>query len=172
MLRVVAPECGEGPILQIQHGQVETELKFVIDGVSIICPILCLVVGQGLTLQDTGLPILLAGVAPVDISQCIRKVRMLIEVVVIGDGVSRPLGIEMRGNRLQHVPHLQLVGVGRRLARHTPLLHHPQFQRGCPRRQAEYHCHITATNRVLNIALRPVLPAFQPPLSRHARTVA
>ena len=58
---VVAPDTGESAVLHIQHGQVKAKLELVIEGDGVLRPILRFVVGAAFTLQDSRLPILVAG---------------------------------------------------------------------------------------------------------------
>ena len=89
--RVVAPNTGKGAVLHIQYCQVKAQLQLVIEGDGVVRPILRFVVGAAFALQDSRLPIFLAGVPPVNVGQGIGVVSMLVQVGVICDQVSRLL---------------------------------------------------------------------------------
>ena len=88
---VVAPNTGKGAVLHIQYCQVKAQLQLVIEGDGVVRPILRFVVGAAFALQDSRLPIFLAGVPPVNVGQGIGVVSMLVQVGVICDQVSRLL---------------------------------------------------------------------------------
>ena len=172
ILRIVAPKSRESSVLFVQDCKIIAQLQLVVDGDGSVSPICRFVVGQRFALQDAALTIFSPRVAPVNIGKRVLQRGVLIEIVVVRDGVSRPLGVEVSGNRLQHVSHGQLVGVRRRFRLHAPLFHHPKFQGRRPRGKAENRCDITAANGIFNIALRTVFPAFEPHLIGHPRTIA
>ena len=169
---VVAPDTGEGAVLHIQHCQVKAKLELVIEGDGVVRPILRFVVGAAFALQDSRLPIFLAGVPPVDVGQGIGVVSVLVQESVVRDQVSRLLLKPVGGDGLQQVAHLQLVLVAFDRGFHPPLLDEPQLQ-GCgPGGQAEDGCHIAAPYGVGDVPLGTVGPALQPAVVGHAGAVA
>ena len=170
--RVVAPDTRERPIFHIQHGKIKTKLQLIIEGNGVFRPVLRFVVGAAFALQDSRLPIFLAGVPPVNVGQGIGVVSVLVQESVVRDQVSRLLLKPVGGDGLQQVPHLQLVLVAFDRGFHPPLLDEPQLQ-GCgPGGQAEDGCHIAAPYGVGDISFRPVGPALQPAVVGHAGAVA
>ena len=170
--RVVAPDTGESAVLHIQHCQVKPQLQFIIEGDGVLRPIPRLVVGAAFALQDARFSIFLAGIPPVDVGQGIGVIRMLVQVGVVCDQVSRLFLEPVGGDGLQQVAHLQLVLVAFDRGFHPPLLDEPQLQ-GCgPGGQAENGCHIAAPYGVGDISFRPVGPALQPAVVGHTGAVA
>ena len=170
--RVVAPNTGKGAVLHIQHCQVKPQLQLVIEGNGIVCPVLRFVVGAAFALQDSRLPIFLAGVPPVNVGQGIGVVSMLVQESVVRDQVSRLLLKPVGGDGLQQVAHLQLVLVAFDRGFPPSFLGEPQLQGRGPGGQAKDGGHIAAPYGVGDVPFRPMGPALQPAVVGHTGAVA
>ena len=172
VIRIVAPDGRKCSMLHVQHRQIKSKLKLIVQRISPIRPVTCLVIGQRLTFQNTRLAIFFACKTSVNVGQRIRQMCVLVEEGIIGDEISGPLFIEVCSNRFQHMTHFQGVRIKLRFCFHAPLFDHPEFQRRCPRRKSKNGGHIASAYCILNVAFRSVLPALQPSVVVHAGTVA